>query len=33
MEGQGHKPNEYITKQQLAACDAMLDRLLREISD
>ncbi|MCC5973869.1 MAG: acetylornithine deacetylase [Rubellimicrobium sp.] len=28
MEGQGHKPDEYITLDQIAACDAMLDRLL-----
>ena len=28
MEGQGHKPDEYVTKAQLAACDAMMDRLI-----
>ncbi len=32
MEGQGHKPDEYITREQLAACDAMMDRVLTEIS-
>lgn len=31
MEGQGHKPDEYITRAQLAACDAMMDRVLEEI--
>ncbi len=28
MTGQGHMPDEYITTSQLAACDAMMDRLL-----
>jgi len=28
MTGQGHMPDEYITTGQLAACDAMMDRLL-----
>lgn len=28
MAGQGHKPDEYIERAQLAACDKMLDRLL-----
>lgn len=28
MEGQGHKPDEFIEAAQLAACDAMLDRVL-----
>ncbi|NVK48090.1 MAG: acetylornithine deacetylase [Rhodobacteraceae bacterium] len=28
MEGQGHKPDEYVTLSQLAACDAMMDRIL-----
>ncbi|MGR3379431.1 acetylornithine deacetylase [Salipiger abyssi] len=28
MEGQGHKPDEYVTLPQLAACDAMMDRIL-----
>ncbi len=32
MEGQGHKPDEYITLEQLAACDAMLDRILSDLS-
>lgn len=32
MEGQGHKPDEYITVQQLAACDAMMDRLLARMT-
>lgn len=29
---QGHKPDEYIEETQLAACDAMLDRLLSHLS-
>jgi len=32
MEGQGHKPDEYITMDQIAACEAMMDRMLDEIS-
>ncbi len=32
MEGQGHKADEYVTLDQLAACDLMLDRLLNDIS-
>jgi len=32
MEGQGHKADEYIELDQLAKCDAMMDRLLGEIS-
>lgn len=32
MEGQGHKADEYITLDQLSACDLMLDRLLSDIS-
>lgn len=32
MEGQGHKPDEYITLAQLAACDAMLLRILADLS-
>ena len=28
MGDQGHKPDEYITKTQLCACDAMMDRIL-----
>ncbi|MBY6160084.1 acetylornithine deacetylase [Mameliella alba] len=31
MEGQGHKPDEYITRAQLAACDTMLDRVLDDL--
>ncbi|MEM8775927.1 MAG: acetylornithine deacetylase [Pseudomonadota bacterium] len=31
MEGQGHKADEYITKGQLSACDAMLDRVLMQL--
>lgn len=31
MEGQGHKADEYIGENQLAACDAMLDRLLAQM--
>ena len=31
MAGQGHKPDEYIALSQLAACDAMMDRLLADI--
>jgi acetylornithine deacetylase len=32
MQGQGHKPDEYIELSQLAACDAMMDRLLVELT-
>ncbi|SEM27750.1 acetylornithine deacetylase [Roseovarius azorensis] len=32
MEGQGHKADEYITTDQLSACDAMLMRLLDRLS-
>lgn len=32
MEGQGHKADEYIDIDQLAACDQMLDRLLSELT-
>jgi len=32
MEGQGHKPDEYIERSQLIACDAMMDRILDDIS-
>ena len=32
MEGQGHKPDEYIEISQLAECNAMLDRVLKDIS-
>lgn len=31
MEGQGHKPDEYITLEQLSACDAMMDRILADL--
>ncbi len=30
MEGQGHKPDEYITVAQLGSCDQMMDRILSE---
>jgi acetylornithine deacetylase len=29
---QGHKADEYITLEQLAACDAMMDRLLDRLA-
>ena len=32
MEGQGHKPDEFITLKQLALCDQMMDRLLGDLS-
>lgn len=32
MEGQGHKPDEYISGAQLAACDEMMDRVLRALT-
>ena len=32
MEGQGHKPDEYIALSQLAACDGFMDRLLDRLS-
>jgi len=32
MAGQGHKPDEYIDRAQLDACDAMMDRILEDIS-
>jgi len=31
MEGQGHKADEFITRAQLDACDAMMDRLLASL--
>ncbi|KPU84524.1 acetylornithine deacetylase [Marinosulfonomonas sp. PRT-SC04] len=31
MQGQGHKPDEYISLAQLAACDAMMDKVLDEL--
>lgn len=33
MEEQGHKADEFITTDQLGACDEMMDRLLSKISD
>lgn len=32
MEGQGHKPDEYVEVDQLAACDAMMDRVLDSLT-
>ena len=32
MAGQGHKPDEYITEAQLAACDSMMDRVLDSLT-
>ncbi|WP_164660096.1 acetylornithine deacetylase [Tropicibacter sp. Alg240-R139] len=32
MEGQGHKPDEYLEMEQLTACDAMMDRILQDLS-
>jgi acetylornithine deacetylase len=32
MAGQGHKPDEYITLAQLAACDTMMDRILADLT-
>lgn len=31
MAGQGHKPDEFIAAADLAACDAMMDRLLADL--
>ncbi|MES0863405.1 acetylornithine deacetylase [Ruegeria sp. SCPT10] len=31
MEGQGHKPDEYLSLQQLSVCDAMMDRILNDL--
>lgn len=31
MEGQGHKPDEYVTMRQLGSCDQMMDRLLMQL--
>ncbi len=31
MEGQGHKPDEYLSLQQLGDCDAMMDRILDDL--
>ncbi|UWQ56333.1 acetylornithine deacetylase (plasmid) [Leisingera caerulea] len=32
MAGQGHKPDEYLELSQLAACDAMMDRILDDLT-
>ncbi|OBY25716.1 acetylornithine deacetylase [Leisingera sp. JC1] len=32
MEGQGHKPDEYLELSQLAACDTMMDRILDDLT-
>lgn len=32
MAGQGHKPDEYLELSQLAACDAMMDRILADLA-
>lgn len=32
MEGQGHQPDEYLELEQLANCDAMMGRLLKDLS-
>ncbi|WP_093027708.1 M20/M25/M40 family metallo-hydrolase [Ruegeria marina] len=32
MEGQGHKPDEYVAQEQLIACASMLGRVLDELS-
>ena len=32
MAGQGHQPDEYLELTQLAVCDAMMDRLLDDLS-
>lgn len=32
MEGQGHKPDEYLELGEVAACDAMMDRILKDLS-
>jgi len=31
MSGQGHKPDEYVSMEQLAQCDAMMDRILDDL--
>lgn len=31
MEGQGHKPDEYLDLSELVACDQMMDRILAEL--
>jgi acetylornithine deacetylase len=32
MAGQGHKPDEYLELSQLAACDAMMDLILEDLT-
>jgi len=32
MAGQGHRPDEFITRDALANCDTMMDRVLSEVS-
>ena len=32
MAAQGHKPDEFVTAGQLAACDAMMDRVLAQLT-
>ncbi len=32
MEGQGHKPDEFVTVGQMAACHAMMDRILTKLT-
>ena len=33
MAGQGHRPDEYVETSQLAACDAMMDRVLDALAE
>ncbi|MEW2911281.1 acetylornithine deacetylase [Leisingera sp. JC11] len=33
MEGQGHKPDEYLELSQLSQCDAMMDRILDDLTN
>ncbi|MXX91732.1 MAG: acetylornithine deacetylase [Boseongicola sp. SB0677_bin_26] len=32
MEGQGHKPDEFVTVDQMVACHAMMDRILMKLT-
>jgi acetylornithine deacetylase len=32
MEGQGHKPDEFIAREQLARCDSMMARVLDHLT-
>lgn len=32
MEGQGHKPDEYLSVVQLGECDRMMDRILTQLT-